>query len=252
MPQSYFIWKGIDCRTKHVIMQKPAPLIMPEERVKHIEIPGRNGDMTQTEQRYEIGAYNSYIQTAQIAVNKNYNVKELYKWLRGEGYLTFSTDPGRQQKARVIGALTLNKHSYNLDWYEGEVQFYCQPLKERLYDETQTILSTDNTKIVRNDGDLWAKPLIKLTTTATTVWIRFTKNTSYRQITVDMSGLSNQDIYIDCETMEVYDAPRTGFMTWRATVGGSNKYWPLLYNGENTVTGEGWSKAEITKRERFL
>ena len=252
MPQSYFIWKGIDCRTKHVIMQQPAPLIMPEERVQHKEVPGVNGDVTQREQQYEIGSYNSYIQTAHIAVDGRVNVKELYKWLRGNGYVTFSTDPERRQKAQIIGALTLNKHSHNQDWYEGEVQFYCQPFKERLAEVEQTINSSDSTKVVRNDGDIWAKPLIKLTTTATTVWIRFTKNTSYRTVTVDMTGLSNQDIYIDCETMEVYDAPRTGFMTWRATVGSNNRLWPLLYYGDTTVTGEGWSKAVITKRERFL
>ena len=245
--QSYFVWKGIDCRSKGVIMQSPAPVIRPEERVSHIEIPGRAGDLTQLQSRIELGSFNSYIQTAQIAV-PGVKMREILNWLKGDGYVTFSTDPDRRQKARVIGAITLNKHSYNLDWFTGEVQFYCQPLKERLAEELQTINSGDATKIIVNNGDLWARPLVKLTTTATSVWFQFTKGNNYRRIDIDMSNLSNQDIYVDCETMEVYDSPRTGWMTWRATV----PNWPVLYAGENTLTGGGWSKAVITKRERFL
>ena len=189
-----------------------------------------------------------YIQTISISVRGEKNVHQVLEWLRGSGYVTFSTDRWRRQQARVIGAITLNRVSRNLDNYAGDIQFYCQPLKERLADVTQTINSSDASKIVVNEGDMWAKPLIKLTTTASSVWLQITKGTSYRRIDIDMSNLSNQDIYIDCETMEVYDAPQTGWMTWRATV----PYWPLLYHGENTITGGGWSKAVFTKRERFL
>lgn len=247
MPQSYFIWKGIDCRSKGVIMQSPAPVIRPEERVNHIEIPGRAGDLTLLESRIELGSFNSYIQTAQIAV-PGLDKKEVLNWLKGDGYVTFSTDPDRRQKARVIGAITLNKHSRNLDWFVGEVQFYCQPLKERLADTEQVINSLDAAKIVTNSGDVWARPLIKLTTSASSVWLQITRGTAYRRIDIDMSNLSNQDIYIDCETMEVYDYARTGWLTWRATV----PNWPILYDGDNVITGDGWSKAVFTKRERFL
>lgn len=245
--QSYFIWKGIDCRSKGVIMQAPAPVIRPEERVNHIEIPGRAGDLTQLQSRIEIGSFNSYIQTAQIAV-PGLKMHEVLNWLKGDGYITFSTDPDRKQKARIIGAITLNKHSHNLDWFVGEVQFYCQPLKERIADRTISFDSGNYTKIIDNQGDLWARPLVKLTTNATSVWFAVTRNANTRRIDIDMTGLSNQDIYIDCETMEVYDAPRTGWMTWRATA----PYWPLLYLGECVITGGGWSHGDFTLRERFL
>lgn len=238
MGQSYFIWKGIDCRAMDVIMTGPAPVIRPEERVDHIEIPGRSGDVTELE---GTDIYNSYIQTVSIAVNRRYNIREVYKWLRGSGYVTFSTDPERRQQARIIGAITLNKHSYNLDWYTGEVQFYCQPLKEKLSEETQTITSSGTA--VKNQGDITARPLFKVTTTATTV----TLTMNGKSLTIDMSGLSNQSIYVDCETKEVTDLPRTGWMTWRTS--GS---WPDLPVGSYNLTGSGWSSIEVTKRERFL
>ena len=66
-----------------------------------------------------------------------------------------------------------------------------------------------------------------------------------------MTGLSNQVIYIDCDTMEVYNADKSVILTGRCEVTGQ-KWWPLLYLGEHTVVGDGWSQVEITKRERFL
>ena len=238
MGQSYFIWKGIDCRAMDVIMTGPAPVIRPEERVQHIEVPGRSGDMTELE---GTDIYNSYIQTVSIAVHMQYNIRNVYKWLRGSGYVTFSTDPERRQKARIIGAITLNKRSKNSEWYEGEVQFYCQPLKEKLCDEKQTVTSSGTT--IKNDGDITAKPEYKVTTSATTV----TLTVNGKTLTIDMTGLSNQAIYVDCETLEVVDAPRTGWMTWR-----TSGNWPVLPVGSYALTGSGWSSIEVTKRERFL
>ena len=93
MPQSFFIWKGIDCRAMGVILSGPVPIVRPEERVNHVQIPGRAGDLTELE-----GAdiYNSYIQTASIAVKTGARVREIYAWLRGSGYVTFSGEPDRK------------------------------------------------------------------------------------------------------------------------------------------------------------
>ena len=46
MGQSYFIWKNKDCRSMGVRLAAPVPIIRPEERVQHIQIPGRVGDLT--------------------------------------------------------------------------------------------------------------------------------------------------------------------------------------------------------------
>ena len=49
MPQSFFIWNGIDCRSMGIIMRGPAAIVRPEERVQHVTIPGRSGDLTELE-----------------------------------------------------------------------------------------------------------------------------------------------------------------------------------------------------------
>ena len=247
MGQSYFIWKGFDCRAMGVKLSGPFPIIRPEERVKHITIPGRSGDLTDLEGE---DIYNSYIQTGTILVHGWSNVRKVYDWLRGSGYVTFSGEPDRKQEARVIGAITLDKHSYNLDWWTGEVQFYCQPLKELLNESKVTVTSSGTT--VRNNGDVTCKPLYKVTVasgkTSITLQTGWTQGsaTLIRKITV--TGLTGgSTYYIDCDTMEVYDATRSALLTKN-----SSGNFPLMGPGNNVVAFTHISSVEITKRERYL
>lgn len=236
MGQSYFIWKGFDCRSMGVILDAPFAIIRPEERVEHVTIPGRSGDLTLTEGE---NIYNSYIQTATIKVKGGFRVRNVYKWLRGSGYVTFSGEPDKKQAARVIGAITLNKHAYNLDWWVGEVQFYCQPLKEHIHENAITLTAASS---FVNGGDVTAKPLWKVTPSGTSVTL--TVNGKNFVITGTTSGTA---ILVDSDVQEITDTARTTLLTKNSTGA-----FPVLEPGLNTVGGSGWSKIELTKRERFL
>ena len=237
MAQSFFIWNGIDCRSKGVILRGPAPIVRAEERIKHVEIPGRAGDLTETEGE---NIFNSYIQTLTISVKGGYNVRNIYKWLRGTGYVTFSGEPDRKQAARVIGAITLNKISRNLDHWAGEVQFYCQPFKQLLREEKVTITSSGST--VRNNGDVTCRPMWKVTPSGSSAVVAAGGKT------ITVTGLtSGTVIWIDSDTMEVWNADKSALLT----VNSSGDF-PVLAAGNNTVTGSGWSSIEIEKRERYL
>ena len=234
---SYFIWKDTDCRGMGVILQGPIPIIRPEERVSHIEIPGRSGDLTELEGE---GIYNSYIQTATIMVHGGYRVREIYNWLKGSGFVTFHGEPDRKQAARVIGAITLNKHSKNLDWWVGEVQFYCQPLKQLLTESQVQITSSGSS--VQNTGDVTSRP--KITSTASGTSMTITANGK----TLTVTGLtSGQQYVIDSEVMEITNADGSLLLTKN-----SEGDFPMLKPGSNTITGSGWSKLVIDRRERFL
>ena len=237
MPQSYFIWNGIDCRSMGVIMRGPAAIVRPEERVQHVTIPGRTGDLTELEGE---NIYNSYIQTVSISVRGGFRVRDIYKWLRGEGYVTFSGEPDRKQKARIIGAITLNRVSRNLDNWAGEVQFYCQPMKQKLTEDTVTVTSSGTA--VQNTGDVESKPKI----TAKANGSSMTITAGGKSLTI--TGLTSGSEYIiDSEIMEVSNAARTALLT-KDSVGS----FPVLQPGNNAVTGSGWSKLVIDRRERFL
>ena len=236
MAQSYFIWNGVDCRSMGVKLSGPVPIVRPEERVQHIEIPGRSGDMTQLEGDQ---IYNSYIQTASIMVQGGYRVRDIYKWLRGSGFVTFHGEPDRRQAARIIGAITLNKHSRNLDWWVGEVQFYCQPLKEMLTAKTDTV-SLNGTVI--NSGDVDEKPVFLVTCSGGTA-----------TLTIGSKSISVSDntqgtvLRIDSDAMMVTNTAQTE--NWNKWAIGD---YPVLKPGSNTIGGSGWTTVTIQRRERFL
>ena len=237
MALSYFIWNGIDCRNMGVKLSGPVPIIRPEERVQHVEIPGRSGDLTELEGEQ---IYNSYIQTATIMVPGGYRVRDIYNWLKGSGYITFHGEPDRKQKARIVGAITLNKHSRNLDWWVGEVQFYCQPLKENLTEDMVTVTSSGSA--VMNTGDVESRPKITAKASGSSMTITI----GGKSLTI--TGLTSGNEYIiDSEIMEVTNANRTALLT-KDSVGS----FPMLAPGSNTITGSGWSKLIIDRRERFL
>lgn len=237
MGESYFSWNGIDCRSMGVRLSGPVSIVRPEERVKHVEIPGRSGDLTYTE---GTDIYNSYIQTATIQVKDGYRVRDVFKWLRGSGYVTFHGEPDRRQEARIIGAITLGKYSRNMDTWVGEVQFYCQPLKELLQRKAVTITAS-GTKII-NLGDVTEFPKITMRTNATTAYITIGGNTTL--ITGVNSGV---DYVLESKTQEMYTLVGQINMT-NKTVG----YFPMIPVGEQTITGSGWSQLIIDRRERFL
>ena len=242
MGKSYFIWNGKDCRNMGVTLEGPVAIIRPEERVKHVEIPGRSGDLTQVEGE---NIYNSYIQTATIQVRGGYRVREVYKWLRGAGYVTFSGEPDRKQPARIIGAVTLNKHSHNLDIWVGEVQFYCQPLKELLTEEKVTVISYGAS--VWNNGDVTCRPMWKVLPDSNQYTVTLTAGGKTITVGELPAVYPQQPIYIDSETMEVWNSTKTSLYTSI-----SSGDFPVLDPGENTVTGIGWANVEIEKRERYL
>ena len=240
MGKSYFIWNNIDCRSMGVTLAGPVEIIRPEERVKHVEIPGRSGDLTQTEGE---NIFNSYIQTATIQVRGGFRAREVWRWLRGSGYVTFSGEPDRKQKARIIGAITLNKHSHNMDVWVGELQFYCQPFKELL--QTNTITVTSSGTAVINAGDVTSKPKITATASGTSMTVAAGGNT------LTLTSITSAHIYeIDAETMEVIDITTAGSPVL-CTKKSSGEF-PVLKQGSNSVTGSGWSRLVIDRRERFL
>lgn len=152
----YFIWNGVRSDEMHIISNTRAPIIRPEERVEHIAIPGRTGELTQVEGE---DIYNSYIQTLELSVEGKTNVPAAEAWLRGGGFVTFDTEPERKQAARIINAVTFERHSKNTDAYNAEVQFYCEPVKRQL-NEAQ--ISATNGMTLDNPGTLPAYPEIQI------------------------------------------------------------------------------------------
>lgn len=236
----YFIWNGKDSRSMGIELGAAIPIIRPEERVEHVQIPGRSGDMTRLESDDDSDpVFNSYIQTATIEVNGNYRTREIFNWLRGSGYVTFHGEPDRRQEARIIGAITLNRHSKNGPYWVGECQFYCQPMKE-LIQNKKTDIEPD--AVVRNTGDVTERPEWSFMAEDTSATITAGGNT------LELTGLTIGNEYLIRSDVQM---AMTADKTTDISKNTSGKY-PILLPGDNTVTGSGWDTITIWRRERFL
>ena len=230
----YFNWNGTSCGTKGIMLQSMPEIIRPEERVNHIIIPGRPGELTQLEGEY---IYNSYIQTIPLIIYTESAVREAEQWLQGDGYVTFSCQPDLKQRARVINAVTFRKHSRNSNWWEGEIQFYCEPLKEAVTTEEDIEVTTSGATVT-NPGDVDAKPRIEITGSG--------------DITLQMGGSAliltgvTSGMVVDSDTEWVLKngVPQQGVYTGK---------FPVLKPGDNTVAFTGSvTKLTITPRWRYL
>ena len=239
MGRSFFIWKNKDCRSMGMVLRSALPINRPEERVNHIEIPGASGDLTQLEGEDNDPVWNSYIQTAEIEVKGGFHVREVYNWLRGAGYFTSGSDPDRKQPARIIGAITLQRHSKNLDWWVGECQFYCQPLQELLQGKTSGIAPNGT---VYNSCDVRERPDWSFVATDTSATI------SAGGRTLEISGLTIGNAYLVRSDVQMV---LTADQLTDLTANSSGKF-PVLEVGRNVVAGSGWSTMAVWRKERFL
>lgn len=227
-----FTWNGVNCRSKGVRLQRMPEIIRPEERVSHVTIPGRTGEMTITEGD---DIYNSYIQTIPIAVNTEAAVREVESWLKGAGSVTFSGQPDRVQNARVINAVTFTKHGRNSQWWDAEVQFYCEPVK-RSTTETAIEVTTSGTGIV-NPGDLKAYPKI----------------TIYGSGTVTVSAGGRTLTIPDCGSGWVVDCENEWILNGNTPVmNACSGSFPVFNVGQNAVLFTGAESLVITPQWRFL
>lgn len=229
----WFEWNGVRSTTKGIKLQEMPPIIRPEERIEHVTIPGRAGEVTLTEGE---DIYNSYIQTIPLAIDSAADVAAAEKWLRGSGSVTFCGQSTLKQPARVINSVEFKKHSRNSSWYEGEVQFYCDPLKELITEQAVEVTSSGAT--VNNPGDVVSRPLITVTGSGD---ITITIGGK----TIAVTGLGD-GWKIDSDLQWVLDGstPKQGVYTGN---------FPVFNPGDNTVAFTGSiTKLTINGRWRYL
>ena len=226
-----FTWKGTACGDKGITLQSMPEIIRPEERVRQVTVPGRSGDLTLTEGE---NIYNSYIQDIPVIVGAA-NLKTAEMWLTGDGYVTFSCEPNRKQRARIINAVSFKKFSRNSDDWTGDVQFYCEPIKYAT-SEAQVEITTSGTAI-DNPGDLKSFPLIAITGSGIV-----TVAAGGRTLTIP-----------ECENGWVIDCENEWILSGNTPlIGKCSGMFPVLNTGNNVVTFTGATKLTITPRFRYI
>ena len=232
--RSYFIFNGTNSTTHNILVEHTAPIQRGEERVQNVIIPGRAGDLTVIEGE---DIYNPYIQNLTISFPGN-KLSAVRAWLRGSGWVTFSTEADRRQECRIINALDFEKVPHSINWYRGEVAFYCQPIKRMLTDPSGAITSGG---YIKNEGDLPMYPLITLTGSGD-------MTVSVLQKTLSIASVPAGGCVIDCEAQIVTNG--AGTESLMASVSGD---FPIVPVGTTyTLTFTGATACNVVRRQRYL
>lgn len=205
-------------------------LNMPTPDVETVSIPGRNGDLTMDNGRYQNipVSYQCFIRHGFLpnltAVKDYMLLNRGYRRIE-DGYHPDHYRIGRYLGgAEVVGSQMLQQGYFTLD-------FDCKP--ERWLKSGEVAQQVGTGAVLRNPTGMPARPLIKATGNGT-ITIG-----SYSIVIANNTGA---DIYIDCDLMDAYSGSnnRNDRITTSA--------FPILGAGDNTITITGLTNVEITPR----
>ena len=151
----YFIWNGVDCRTKGIHVSELPPITIPLERSKQTNVPGRPGSLTQLEGD---DVYDDMILTATCFIADPAQIPAIAAWLKGKGTVTFANRIGGHYNARIANQIPFEKVLRGNPHCSFAVNFRCYPFwyQENVSDVT---ISTSGDTIT-NPGSVYSDPLI--------------------------------------------------------------------------------------------
>ncbi len=126
---------------------KPKPIF------QNIEVPGRNGNLTQFD-----GTYESYEKKV-LFLCKLTKIPYLFEWLRGSGTLIVSNEEEYYYEATIKESIETNY--YGSQYVEVEVPFEVQPFKFLQNGKEESILQSPQTQIIlKNPTNFDSNPIL--------------------------------------------------------------------------------------------
>lgn len=211
------------------------PISKPLKRTTIEEIEGKDGD-----EIIELG-YSAYDKELTIGLTYNYDIDEIISYFNSEGIVTFSNEPNKYYKYKIIEQIDFEKL---LRFKTAKVKLHVQPFKHSTEERIKTYGITIEKEIsIINSGNIVSKPRITFTGTGIS-------NISLNglQVLVLTLGSTTDSITIDFEKLEAYDPSR---LRNRDVDGDYDKF--NLNIGKNTISFTGTlTKIEIENYSRWI
>ena len=187
----YFIWNGVDCRTKGIHVSELPPITIPLERSKQTNVPGRPGSLTQLEGD---DVYDDMILTATCFIADPAQIPAIAAWLKGKGTVTFANLTGGHYNARIANQIPFEKVLRGNPHCSFAVNFRCYPF---WYQETVSdVTITTSGDTITNPGSVYSEPLI-------TVYGSGNITLMVGTMIVELTNVSGS-IVLDCALKEAY------------------------------------------------
>ena len=238
--EPYFIFRGIDSRDIGVIVEDMFDVHRPKRNVQTIQVPGRDGRLTQDD-----GTYDTYTISGKINCF-GAPLSDVYAWLSGSGDLILGDEPTRSIRASATAQIKNTRFRCDGCYDSLQVSFDCQPFR---YHVEQTegandIILTSSPATVSNPGTYKSAPRLTIEGTGTAV---LTIGTQIVEVD-DIGG----GIIIDSELGECFDLTETQLKNSVVTL--MDDAFPTLAPGANIIswTGDGVTKITVTPRWRDL
>ena len=229
----YFIWNGVDCRTKGIHVSELPPITIPLERSKQTNVPGRPGSLTQLEGD---DIYDDMILTATCFIADPAQIPAIAAWLKGKGTVTFANRTGGHYNARIANQIPFEKVLRGNPHCSFAVNFRCYPFWYQENVSDVTITTSSDT--ITNPGSVYSEPLI-------TVYGSGNITLMIGTTIVELTNVSSS-IVLDCALKEAYK----GTALMNDHMSGD---FPVLKPGLNGISWSGnVTSIVISPRWRYL
>lgn len=218
-----------------LIITSLPPITKPKIRYTAEEIDGVDGDTIN-----KLG-YGAYDKTFEIGLSYNYKVDDVIEYFNTEGQITFSNEPDKYYNFTTLDQIDFEKL---LRFKKAKITIHVQPFKYSNIESTKIFTFTEESQnlIVRNNGNIYSKPIITLFGSGTI-------NLSLNGIEAFIINL-NGSMVLDTNSQNAYDPNTKVFLNRYATGDFKNLY---LQVGANTISWTGnITKVEIDYCSRWI
>lgn len=229
----YILFAGNDSRDIGLVVTELPELVIPEERVTYIDVPGLSGSLTQT-QGTDVYHDLTFAIECYLKAPTEINVGRTIAFFRGAGALYLPNRPGGYYEARVINQIAFRKILRGRAQRVFTVNFRCKPLFRLYNGEVEQTIASSGTSIT-NPYIVQSRPMITIEGSGD-----ITLMVSGTQI-VQLTGVES-GIVLDSEIQEAY---------WDDTLLNAKMSgaFPVLAPGPNAISWSGTvTSVKITPR----
>lgn len=218
-----------------LIITSLPPITKPKMRYTAEEIDGVDGDTIN-----KLG-YGAYDKTFEIGLSYNYKIDDVIEYFNTQGQITFSNEPDKYYNFATLNQIDFEKL---LRFKKAKITIHVQPFKYSNIESTKIFTFTEESQnlIVRNNGNIYSKPVITLFGSGTI-------NLSLNGIEAFIINL-NGSMVLDTQSQNAYD-PNTKVFLNRYVAGDFKNLY--LQVGANTISWTGnITKVEIDYCSRWI
>lgn len=145
------IWKGIDLKTKGIIVEHTPKISKAKKKIDVYQVDGRNGFVS-----VDTNTYEPFSVSLECHINESVNKDEVLEYL--DGYGTLSFDGEREYTAIINNAIELEKV---MSFKRFAIQFLVNPIAEDI-EETEIIVDHPAFSFEVNDTYYDIYPILEI------------------------------------------------------------------------------------------